>query len=86
VYADFGDQPWHGDAGPMPVSRYPGVELTEAGAVGLAAPEAAGFPLVEENNRPGAVGVARMPMNSRDRRGPVTTTDAYLPVSGTPRT
>lgn len=30
--ADFGDQPWHGDAGPIPVSRYPKVGLTEAGA------------------------------------------------------
>ena len=32
--ADFGDQPWHGADGPMPVSRYPGLELTEAGAAG----------------------------------------------------
>ena len=70
----------------MPVSRYPGVELTEASAAGLAALAAAGFPLIEDHNRPGEVGAARMPMNSRDRRGPVTTTDAYLPVSGTPRT
>ena len=30
--ADFGDRPWHGDRGPMPVSRYPGLELTEIGA------------------------------------------------------
>jgi choline dehydrogenase len=81
--ADFGDQPWHGDAGPIPVSRYPDVELTAAGAAGLAALEAAGFPLIEDHNRPGAVGVARMPMNSRDGVR-VTTADAYLPVGGTP--
>jgi choline dehydrogenase len=81
--ADFGDQPWHGDRGPMPVSRYPGLELTEIGAAGLAALEAAGFPLVEDHNRPGAVGAARMPMSSRDGIR-VTTADAYLPPGGTP--
>ena len=81
--ADFGDQPWHGDAGPIPVSRYPSVGLTEAGAAGLAALEAAGFPLIEDHNRPGAVGVARMPMNSREGVR-VTTADAYLPAGGTP--
>jgi choline dehydrogenase len=81
--ADFGDQLWHGDAGPIPVSRYPGVELTEAAAAGLAALQAAGFPLIDDHNRPGAVGAARMPMNSRDGVR-VTTADAYLPVGGTP--
>jgi choline dehydrogenase len=81
--AEFGDQPWHGDAGPMPVSRYPGVALTEAGAAGLTALEAAGFPPIADHNRPGAVGAARMPMSSRDGVR-VTTADAYLPVGGTP--
>jgi choline dehydrogenase len=81
--ADFGDQPWHGDSGPVPVTRYPGVELTEASAAGLAALEAAGFPLIDDHNRPGAVGAARMPMSSRDGIR-VTTADAYLPVGSTP--
>jgi choline dehydrogenase len=81
--ADFGDQPWHGGGGPMPASRYPGLELTEIGAAGLQALEAAGFPLVEDHNRPGAVGAARMPMSSRDGIR-VTTADAYLPAGGTP--
>jgi choline dehydrogenase-like flavoprotein len=27
VDADFGDQPWHGDRGPMPISRYLDLEL-----------------------------------------------------------
>jgi choline dehydrogenase-like flavoprotein len=83
--ADFGDQPWHGDAGPIPVSRYPAVGLTEAAAAGLAALEAAGFPLLEDHNRPGAVGAARMPMNSRDGVR-VTTADAYLPAAARHRT
>ena len=81
--ADFGDRPWHGDRGPMPVSRYPGLELTEIGAAGLQALEAAGFPLAEDHNRPGAVGAARMPMSSRDGIR-VTTADAYLPAGRTP--
>jgi len=81
--ADFGDQPWHGDRGPLPVSRYPGIELTEIGAAALDALEAAGFPLIGDHNRPGAVGAARMPMSSRDGKR-ATTADAYLPVGGTP--
>jgi choline dehydrogenase len=81
--ADFGDQPWHGATGPIPVSRYPSVELTEASEAGLAALEAAGFPPIADHNRPGAVGAARMPMNSRDGVR-VTTADAYLPAGGTP--
>ncbi len=82
--ADFGDQPWHGDRGPMPVSRYLDIEFTEIGAAALTALEAVGFPLVEDHNRPGAVGAGRMPMSSRDGIR-VTTADAYLPVGGTPR-
>ena len=80
---DFGDEPWHGDRGPMPVDRYLGVEPTETGAAGLEALEAAGFPTVEDHNRPGAVGAGRMPMTSRDGIR-VTTADAYLPVGGEP--
>ena len=65
--ADFGDQPFHGDHGPMPVRRYLDVEIRrEIGAAGMRALEAAGFPIVEDHNRPGAVGAGRMPMTSRD--------------------
>jgi choline dehydrogenase len=80
---DFGDQPWHGDRGPIPVSRYLDLEYTEPAAAGLQALEAVGFPMVEDHNRPGAVGAGRMPMNSRDGIR-VTTADAYLPLGGTP--
>ena len=81
--ADFGDRPWHGDAGPMPISRYLNLDLTEIGAAGLEAFEAVGFPLVEDHNQPGAVGAGRMPLSSRAGTR-VTTADAYLPVDGTP--
>jgi choline dehydrogenase len=81
--ADYGDQPWHGDRGPMPVSRYLDLELTEIAAAGIRALEAVGFPMVEDHNRPGAVGAGRMPMSSRDGIR-VTTADAYLPTGRTP--
>jgi choline dehydrogenase len=53
------------------------IDLTEIGAVALRACEAAGFPTVEDHNRPGAVGAGRMPMSSQDGIR-ITTTDAYL--------
>jgi choline dehydrogenase len=81
--ADFGDQSWHGDAGPLPITRYPDLGLTEIGAAGLGALEAVGFPSVEDHNRPGAVGAGRMPMSSRNGIR-VTTADAYLPFGATP--
>jgi choline dehydrogenase len=81
--ADFGEQAWHGDRGPMPIRRYLDLEFTEVGAAGLQAMEAVGFPIVEDHNRPGAVGAGRMPMTSRDGLR-VTTADAYLPIGGTP--
>jgi choline dehydrogenase-like flavoprotein len=81
--AEFGDRPWHGDRGPMPVTRYPDVALTGIAEAGLVALEAVGFPHVEDHNRPGAVGAGRMPMTSRDGAR-VTTADGYLPVGATP--
>lgn len=51
--ADFGDQPWHGDHGPLPVSRYLDFELTEIAAAGLEALKAVGFPVIADHNRPG---------------------------------
>jgi choline dehydrogenase len=81
--ADFGDEPWHGDAGPIPIRRYLDLEPTDIGAAALQACEAVGFPLVEDHNRPGAVGAGRMPMSSSDGMR-VTTADGYLPVDRTP--
>jgi choline dehydrogenase len=61
---DFGDRPWHGDLGFIPVNRYFEVEPTEVHAAAVEAAEAAGFPRVDDHNEPGALGVGRMPMNS----------------------
>jgi choline dehydrogenase len=79
---EFGHESWHGDDGPIPVTRYPDLEYTEAAAAAVAALAATGFPEVQDHNRPGAVGVGRVPMNSTGGRR-VTTVDAYLPPDGT---
>jgi choline dehydrogenase len=79
---DFGDAVWHGDNGPLPVTRYRERHLTGAAAAALEALEAVGFAHVDDHNRPGAVGAGRMPMSSRDGAR-VTTADAYLPEEGT---
>jgi choline dehydrogenase len=81
--ADFGDQPWHGDRGPMPSTRYLDLDYTDAAAAALDALGVMGFPHVEDHNRPGALGAGRMPMSSRDGVR-VTTADAYLPVGSAP--
>jgi choline dehydrogenase-like flavoprotein len=82
--ADFGDQPWHGNDGPILVDRYLDLEPTEVGAAALNAMEGVGFPLVVDHNQPGAVGAGPMPMSSRGGLR-VTTADAYLPLGHTPQ-
>jgi choline dehydrogenase len=80
---DFGDEQWHGRGGPIPINRYLPLPPTDIGAAAQEACEASGFPGIDDHNRPGAVGVGRMPMNSRNGRR-VTSADAYLPVGRTP--
>ena len=79
---DFGDQPWHGRSGPMPSTRYLDLDFTEVCGTALQGLVSAGFPIVDDHNRPGAVGAGRMPMSSRDGIR-VTTADAYLPAGYT---
>jgi choline dehydrogenase len=78
---DFGDRPWHGDAGPLPIRRYQPGELTDVAAAGLAALEAAGLPLVEDHNAPGAVGAGHTPVNCLDGVR-MSTALTYLPAPG----
>lgn len=80
--ADFGDRPWHGASGPMPITRYRELEPTDVQAAIVEAAEQVGFARVEDHNEPGAVGVGRMAMSSVDGVR-VTTADAYLPAPGT---
>jgi choline dehydrogenase len=80
---DFGSDPWHGDHGPMPSGRYLDQDHTPIVEAVLQALRSAGFPEAPDHNRPGAVGVGRMPMNTRSGVR-VTTADAYLPFGATP--
>lgn len=74
---DFGDAPYHGDSGPIPVYRTP---QEEWGAVDLALRDAAlamGHPWHDDHNAPGSTGVSPYAINSRDGHR-VTTNDAYI--------
>jgi choline dehydrogenase len=77
--AEFGERPWHGDAGPLPITRYPDLALSEIHAATLRAMEGLGFPAVDDHNAPDAVGVGRMPFSAA-AGARVTTADAFLPA------
>jgi choline dehydrogenase len=79
---DFGHEAWHGASGPMLVSRYLQRDYSDLAVAGFRAIEEAGIASVDDHNRPGAVGLGRMPMSSTaDVR--ITTVDAYLPLEQT---
>jgi choline dehydrogenase len=79
--ADFGDQDWHGDSGPLSIRRYRRDELTDIGAAGLEAFEGSGLEAITDHNSPGAVGAGYIPVNTRDGLR-VSTALAYLPAPG----
>src|SRR6266545_5605406 len=57
--ADFGDHPWHGTAGPLPIMRYGPGTLTGLSDAVLASAVALGHEAVADHNRPWAVGARR---------------------------
>lgn len=74
---EFGDEPYHGDSGPIPIYRAP---LDRWGAVDLALREAAldlGYPWDPDLNAPTGSGVATYAINSRDGKR-VSVNDGYL--------
>lgn len=83
--ADFGDAPYHGDEGPMPVMRMPVDRWGPVDEALRRAADAAGFAWAPDVNAPGATGVSPYPINCRDLVR-VTTNDAYLePMRANPR-
>lgn len=80
---DFGGDPWHGDAGPLPITRYLDRPRSAIHEASLAAFDALGFPVVDDHNAPDSVGYGPMPMSSRAGVR-VTAVDAYLPSAATP--
>jgi choline dehydrogenase len=75
--AEFGGDEFHGEGGPIPITRYPAHEPSEIHAAALQAFDALGFPSVDDHNLPDAVGIGPVPMSSRDGVR-VTSADAYL--------
>ncbi|WP_190823567.1 GMC family oxidoreductase [Saccharopolyspora pogona] len=74
---EFGDAPYHGRSGPIPIYRTPEAEW---GAVDTAlgrAARVAGYGWAADVNAPGATGISPYPINSRLGRR-VSTNDAYL--------
>ncbi len=74
---DFGDAPYHGRGGPVPLCRVP---LVEWGAVDTALRDAAldcGYGWAEDYHAPGSTGVSPVALTMRDDRR-VSTNDGYL--------
>jgi choline dehydrogenase len=74
---DFGDAPYHGRGGPIPIRRLP---VAEWGAVDRALAEAAtdlGEPWADDHNAPGSTGVSPYAVNAGPH-GRVSTADGYL--------
>jgi choline dehydrogenase-like flavoprotein len=77
---DLGWTEWHGSSGPMPIRRYGDDELTDVALAGLEALQDCGFPRIPDANEPGAVGLARIPVNARNGER-ISTALAYLPLA-----
>jgi 5-(hydroxymethyl)furfural/furfural oxidase len=75
--ADFGDRPYHGTDGPIPVQRMPREAWGPADNALADAALELGHPWSEDHNAPTATGVSPFGLNARDGAR-VTTNDAYL--------
>lgn len=64
---DFGGQPWHGDAGPISIRRYPPAELLPAHHAFLAGASELGYPDCPDANDPTSSGAGPQPMNKLGR-------------------
>ena len=75
--ADFGDRPYHGADGPIPVQRLPREAWGPADNALADAALGLGHPWSDDHNAPTATGVSPFGLNARDGAR-VTTNDAYL--------
>jgi choline dehydrogenase len=64
---DFGDAPYHGDAGPITIRRYPHDELLPQHQAFLASARALGYPDCADANAPDSWGSGPQPMNKLGR-------------------
>lgn len=74
---DYGDQPHHGDAGPITVRRYPHDELTTLHQAFLETADQLGYPRLDDQNDPDEWGAGPQPMNKLGQLR-VSTASAYL--------
>lgn len=74
---DFGDAPYHGDAGPIPVQRYPVGRWAPFQRAFRDACLAQGIPECPDHNEPGTTGVGPIPIN-RDGLARMSCNVAYL--------
>lgn len=74
---DFGDRPYHGDAGPITVRRYTWDELTPVHRAWLETAGELGYPRCEDANDPAGWGAGPHPMNKIGRLR-VSTAVGYL--------
>jgi len=81
--ADFGDKPWHGASGPIVVNRYRSQRRSAIHDAAVEAFRDLGFPTIEDQNAPGAVGAGPLPMSTHNGRR-LTTLQAYLPRDAPP--
>jgi choline dehydrogenase len=74
---DFGDKPYHGDAGPITIRRYGWDELTEVHQAWLETSDALGYARCEDANDPDSWGSGPHPMNKVGRLR-ISTAIGYL--------
>jgi choline dehydrogenase len=74
---DFGDAPYHGDAGPISIRRYPPEEMTAVQQAFLEASRELGYPDCLDANDPASSGSGPHPMNKLGRLR-VSTAVGYL--------
>ena len=74
---DFGERPYHGDAGPISIRRYTWDELTPVHQAWLEASDELGFPRCEDANDPDGWGSGPHPMNKLGRLR-ISTAIGYL--------
>ena len=79
---EYGTTTWHGSEGPIPVTRYPEVPLTEFDDAVQQALRECQFEWLPDLNRPGATGFGRLPMNSIGGRR-IATVDLLTELSPT---
>ena len=74
---DYGDRPYHGDAGPISIRRYGWDELTLVHQAWLEASDELGFPRCDDANDPEGWGAGPHPMNKLGRLR-ISTAIGYL--------